>query len=59
MSETIKWIPPIVTGLHVILFAVLTYIGHRQRMRFVAFLREDHEKWEAARDELFGLLTEE
>lgn len=54
----ISWIPPIVTGVHVVLFGVLTFIGHRHRKKFVVFMQDDRKKWEAARDELVRLLTE-
>ena len=50
------WIPPIVTGVHLILFAVLTYLGHRQRKKFMAFLRDDREAWTAAAERLVDAL---
>jgi len=52
-----QWIPPIITGLHVILFGVLTYLGYRQRKRFMAFQMEERRAWTAASEKLVELLT--
>lgn len=52
-----QWIPPIVTGLHLILFGVLTYLGYRQRKKFMAFQVEERKAWTAASERLVELLT--
>ena len=44
MSNWIMWIPPILTGVHVALFGVLTYMGYRQRKQFMIDLRRDREE---------------
>ena len=51
------WIPPIVTGVHLILFGVLTYLGHRQRKKFMAFLTKDREAWTASAERLVDALS--
>lgn len=44
MSEWISWLPPIVTGVHVVWFTFMTYWGYRQRRQFLIDLRRDREE---------------
>lgn len=57
--NSLMWLPPIITGIHVVWFTLMTYWGYRQRKVFLKRLVKDREKWEAAWDELARLLTEE
>jgi hypothetical protein len=40
------------------MFAVLTYMGHRHRKKFLASIREDREAWSAAAERLIRALEE-
>ncbi len=40
----ITWLPPIITGLHLVLFGILTYLGHRQRAKFLVAIKEDRKE---------------